>query len=50
MGLGYGGGDVIHRQERSIYVPQRFGDESFFVFIFRGGGRWSGPSLRTGFM
>ena len=35
-GLGYGGGDVIHRQERSIYVPPRFRDGSFFVFFSRG--------------
>ena len=33
---GVGGGDVIHRQERSIYVPSRFGDGSFFVFFLSG--------------
>ena len=39
-----------------MYVPPRFGNGSFFfLFFFRaggggGGGRWSGPSLRTGFM
>ena len=27
-------GDVIHRQERSIYVRPRFGDGSFFFFFF----------------
>ena len=37
-------------------VPPRFGNGSFFVFCFLGrvggggGGPWSGPSLRTGFM
>ena len=30
-------GDVIHRQERSIYVRPRFGDGSyFFIFFLRG--------------
>ena len=29
-------GDVIHRQERSIYVRPRFGDGSFFFFFFEG--------------
>ena len=26
-------GDVIHRQERSIYVRLRLGDGSFFFFL-----------------
>ena len=25
--------DVIHRSERSIYVPPRFGDGRFFFFL-----------------
>ena len=29
-------GDVIHRQERSIYVPPRFGDGSFLFFFLSG--------------
>ena len=39
-----------------MYVPPRFGNGSFFFFRAGGGGggggggRWSGPSLRTGFM
>ena len=49
MGLGYGGGDVIHRQERSIYVPPRFGDESFFfLFFFEGRGAMERPLLENG--
>ena len=48
-GLGYGGGDVIHRQERSMYVPPRFGDGFFFVAFFEeGGGAMKRPLFENG--